>query len=55
MTVQIHSPLELVQQLFVKLGVRQIIVVNSRGVFQGIITKKAWLSFLSELEEGAGQ
>ncbi|ADV22608.1 voltage-gated chloride channel, putative [Cryptococcus gattii WM276] len=54
-TVQIHSPLELVQQLFVKLGVRQIIVVNSRGVFQGIITKKAWLSFLSELEEGAGQ
>ncbi|ODN78803.1 hypothetical protein L202_04354 [Cryptococcus amylolentus CBS 6039] len=51
-TVQIHSPLELVQQLFVKLGVRQIIVVNSRGVFQGVITKKAWLSFLNELEEG---
>ncbi|AFR95662.2 voltage-gated chloride channel [Cryptococcus neoformans C23] len=53
-TVQIHSPLELVQQLFVKLGVRQVIVVNSRGVFQGIITKKAWLNFLSELEEGTG-
>ncbi|WVQ81895.1 hypothetical protein IAT38_004022 [Cryptococcus sp. DSM 104549] len=49
-TVQIHSPLELVQQLFVKLGVRQIIVTNSRGVFQGIITKKAWLNFLNELE-----
>ncbi|WVN85875.1 uncharacterized protein L203_101027 [Cryptococcus depauperatus CBS 7841] len=48
--VQIHSPLELVQQLFVRLGVRQVIVVNSRGVYQGIITKKAWLNFLAELE-----
>ncbi|OCF37887.1 voltage-gated chloride channel [Kwoniella heveanensis BCC8398] len=50
-TVQMHSPLELVQQLFVKLGVRQIIVTNSRGVFQGMVTKKSWLSFLGELEE----
>nr|XP_018261404.1 voltage-gated chloride channel [Kwoniella dejecticola CBS 10117]OBR83562.1 voltage-gated chloride channel [Kwoniella dejecticola CBS 10117] len=50
-TVQLHSPLELVQQLFVKLGVRQIIVTNSRGVFQGIVTKKNWLNFLAELEE----
>nr|XP_019044593.1 voltage-gated chloride channel [Kwoniella bestiolae CBS 10118]OCF23523.1 voltage-gated chloride channel [Kwoniella bestiolae CBS 10118] len=50
-TVQIHSPLELVQQLFAKLGVRQIIVTNSRGVFQGMVTKKGWLNFLSELEE----
>ncbi|KAK8854828.1 hypothetical protein IAR55_003567 [Kwoniella newhampshirensis] len=51
-TVQTHSPLELVQQLFVKLGVRQIMVTNSRGVFQGVITKKEWLNFLSELEDG---
>ncbi|WRT68309.1 uncharacterized protein IL334_005285 [Kwoniella shivajii] len=50
-TVQMHSPLELVQQLFVKLGARQIIVTNSRGVFQGIVTKKNWLNFLAELEE----
>ncbi|WWC90776.1 uncharacterized protein L201_005713 [Kwoniella dendrophila CBS 6074] len=50
-TVQTHSPLELVQQLFVKLGVRQIIVTNSRGVFQGMVTKKNWLNFLGELEE----
>nr|XP_019011401.1 voltage-gated chloride channel [Kwoniella pini CBS 10737]OCF50182.1 voltage-gated chloride channel [Kwoniella pini CBS 10737] len=50
-TVQIHSPLELVQQLFVKLGARQIIVTNSRGVFQGMVTKKNWLNFLGELEE----
>ena len=51
MTVQTHSPLELVQQLFVKLGARQILVTDSKGVFRGMITKKAWLSFLSDIEE----
>lgn len=50
--MQIHSPLELVQQLFVKLGARQIMVTDARGVFRGLITKKAWLGFLGELEEG---
>lgn len=49
-TVQPHSPLELVQQLFVKLGARQLLVVDNRGVFRGIITKKRWLGFLAELE-----
>jgi chloride channel 3/4/5 len=50
-TVQTHSSLELVQQLFVKLGARQILVTDSKGIFRGVITKKAWLSFLSEIEE----
>jgi chloride channel 3/4/5 len=50
--VQTHSSLELVQQLFVKLGARQIMVTDSRGVFRGIISKKAWLAFLSGLEGG---
>jgi chloride channel 3/4/5 len=50
-TVQTHSSLELVQQLFVKLGARQILVTDSKGVFRGMITKKAWLSFLSDIEE----
>ncbi|ORY35468.1 putative voltage-gated chloride channel [Naematelia encephala] len=49
-TVQMYSPLELVQQLFVKLGARQLLVTDSRGVFKGMVTKKAWLSFLSDLE-----
>ena len=53
MTVQTHSPLELVQQLFVKLGARQLLVTDSRGVFRGIVTKKAWLAFLAELQEEA--
>lgn len=50
-TVQTHSSLELVQQLFVKLGARQILVTDFKGIFRGVITKKAWLSFLSEIEE----
>lgn len=52
-TVQVHSSLELVQQLFVKLGARQLLVVDNRGVFRGMFTKKAWLNFLAGLE-GAG-
>jgi chloride channel 3/4/5 len=50
--VQIQSPLELVQQLFVKLGARQVMVTDARGVFRGVVTKKAWLAFLKELEDG---
>ena len=46
-----QSPLELVQQLFVRLGARQLLVTDSRGVFKGMVTKKAWLNFLAELEE----
>jgi chloride channel 3/4/5 len=29
--VQSHSPLEVVQQMFVKLGARYVVVVNSNG------------------------
>ena len=38
LTVTSHSPLELVQQLFVKLGARYVVVVNSDGYCK-------WLSF----------
>jgi chloride channel 3/4/5 len=51
MTVQPHSPLELVQQLFVRLGACQIMVVDGKGVYRGLIVKKRWLSFLAEIEE----
>jgi chloride channel 3/4/5 len=37
--------------MFVKLGARQILVTDFKGIFRGVITKKAWLSFLSEIEE----
>ncbi|KAI0029975.1 chloride channel [Vararia minispora EC-137] len=49
-TVALNSPLELVQQMFVKLGARYIVVVNAGGYYEGVIHKKAWLAFLSELE-----
>ncbi|PVG02546.1 hypothetical protein CPB86DRAFT_697354 [Serendipita vermifera] len=49
--VQSHAPLEVVQQMFVKLGARYIIVVNSNGFYEGVIDKKGWLQFLTELEE----
>lgn len=49
--VQAHSPLEVVQQMFVKLGARYVVVINSDGLYQGVIDKKGWLQFLTELEE----
>lgn len=78
--MQSTSPLELVQQLFVKLGmssvvtarsiltgsqadelrltlfsgVRQVVVVNEKGFYQGLISKSQWLSFLAKLEEENG-
>ncbi|KZW01847.1 clc channel [Exidia glandulosa HHB12029] len=51
LTVQTNSPLELVQQLFVKLGARYLVVVDSDGYYQGVIDKKTWLAFVTQLEE----
>lgn len=51
-TLSTSSPLELVHQLFVKLGVRYIVVVNADGTLKGVIFKKRWLAFLHSLEEG---
>lgn len=49
-TVQNYSPLELVQQMFVKLGARQILVTDSRGTYRGALYKKQWIAFLDDLE-----
>jgi chloride channel 3/4/5 len=49
-TVQVHSPLELVQQMFVKLGARQILVTDARGTYRGALYKKQWIAFLDDLE-----
>lgn len=48
--MQPHSTLELVQQLFVKLGARQVMVVDRSGGFRGVVDKKRWLAFLAEIE-----
>lgn len=49
-TVQIHSPLELVHQYFTRLGVRYLIVVDERGLYRGTIFKKSYLKFLADIE-----
>ncbi|CAD6905096.1 unnamed protein product [Tilletia controversa] len=51
-TVQTHSPLELVHQYFTRLGVRYLIVVDERGLYRGIIFKKRYLKFLEDCERG---
>ncbi|SNX85868.1 related to chloride channel protein [Melanopsichium pennsylvanicum] len=52
-TVQVHSPLELVHQYFTRLGVRYLIVVDERGLYRGVIFKKSYLKFLANLEADA--
>jgi len=58
--------MELVHQLFVKLGARYVVITDSEGLCallmsvsiyiidsladEGIIDKKTWLAFLSDLE-----
>ncbi|KAL1945794.1 hypothetical protein VTO73DRAFT_1796 [Trametes versicolor] len=49
LTVQDNSPLELVQQLFTKLGARYVVVTDTDGHYEGVIDKKTWLAFLDEL------
>lgn len=52
-TVQIHSPLELVHQYFTRLGVRYLIVVDEKGLYRGVIFKKSYLKFLTDHEQQA--
>ncbi|KAJ7770176.1 chloride channel [Mycena maculata] len=51
LTVQSNSPLEMVHQYFTKLGARYVVVTDMDGIYEGVIDKKTWLAFLSELEE----
>lgn len=51
LTIQSNAPLELVHQFFVKLGARYVVVTDTDGDYEGIIDKKTWLAFLSELED----
>ncbi|KAJ3762431.1 chloride channel [Lentinula raphanica] len=51
LTITLNSPLELVQQFFVKLGARYVVVTDMDGYYEGIIDKKTWLAFLSEAGE----
>lgn len=48
--LDIHSPMDLVYQCFVKLGLRYICVV-SEGRFVGMLHKKAFVRYVKEMEE----
>jgi len=43
--------MELLHQFFVKLGARYVVIMNIDGLYEGVIDKKTWLAFLSDLEE----
>lgn len=68
LTVQSNAPLELVQEFFVKLGARYVVVtdanglcerpllfvsdcVDRHGLDEGVIDKKTWLHFITELSQ----
>lgn len=50
MALDIHSPMDLVFQCFVKLGLRYICVLRD-GRYAGLVHKKAFVRYIKELEE----
>ncbi|KAF9049790.1 chloride channel [Panaeolus papilionaceus] len=51
LTMANNSPMELLHQFFVKLGARYVVITDVDGLYDGVIDKKTWLAFLSDLEE----
>lgn len=49
--LDIHSPMDLVYQCFVKLGLRYMCVLRD-GQYAGLVHKKGFVKFIKELEEG---
>ena len=50
MALDIHSPMDLVFQCFVKLGLRYICVLKD-GRYTGLVHKKAFVKYIKELDE----
>lgn len=46
-TVSIQTPMEVIHEIFVRLGVRYLVVQNHNGIYLGIIEKNRWLRYLS--------
>ena len=49
-SLDVHSPMDLVYQCFVKLGLRYICVLSD-GQFAGLIHKKTFVKYVKDLEE----
>ncbi|KNZ57872.1 uncharacterized protein VP01_2051g2 [Puccinia sorghi] len=45
-TVSIQTPMEVIHEIFVRLGVRYLVVQNHNGIYLGIIEKNRWLRYL---------
>ena len=52
LTLDMHSPMDLVYQCFVKLGLRYICVLEE-GRFRGMVHKKAFVRYVRELESSS--
>ncbi|KAK4055337.1 hypothetical protein OIV83_000620 [Microbotryomycetes sp. JL201] len=52
--VSVRSPMELVHELFIKLGARYLLVHDERGLHYGVIEKVRYLQYLKWLEKKRG-
>ena len=50
MALDIHSPVNLVYQCFVKLGLRYMCVLRD-GKYAGLVHKKSFVKFMKELQK----
>jgi chloride channel 3/4/5 len=48
--LDVHSPMDLVYQCFVKLGLRYV-CVSEEGMFRGLVQKKAFVRYVRQLDE----
>ncbi|GAA6035182.1 hypothetical protein JCM8097_006407 [Rhodosporidiobolus ruineniae] len=51
--VNVRSPMELVHEMFIKLGIRYVIVVDERGIYLGSLDKLRYLRYCQWLEKRA--
>ncbi|GAA5864466.1 hypothetical protein JCM3774_005137 [Rhodotorula dairenensis] len=51
LAIRARSPMELVHEMFVKLGVRYVVVVDDRGLYLGLLEKERYLVYLQWLEK----
>jgi len=54
LALDIHSPMDLVYECFVKLGLRYV-CVTKEGRYAGLTHKKTFVKYMRELEEKEGQ
>ncbi|GAA6001698.1 hypothetical protein JCM10207_002272 [Rhodosporidiobolus poonsookiae] len=49
----IRSPMELLHEMFIKLGIRYVVIVDERGLYHGVLEKGRYLRYLQWLERRA--